>query len=269
MEIVMTDTSKDAAGDAPIVTFYRAIPESFEPMRADRGALGVVPTAAFQYCEALTSASSFGWYLFAPMTFYLQWDGSDIIWTHDDAETWFPLTMEHFPNFAERFDTLAPEDIKGFAPPFLSRSFFPGVVQIWSGLFVKTAPEWSLLIRPPVNLPRSQSYECYEGIIETDRWFGPLFINLRLTATDRPIEINHKKPLFQVQPLMRHTYSEVRLRSFDWVDGLSGLSPEEWNAYRQTIVRPNRGHYRPIGEYAASVRKRSRRTLPQVDESTS
>ena len=30
--------------------------------------------------------------------------------------------------------------MKGFAPPFLSRSFFPGIVQIWSGLFVKSAP---------------------------------------------------------------------------------------------------------------------------------
>src|SRR5262249_25609347 len=72
---------EEAAGE-PAVTFYRAIPGSFEPMRADRSALGVIPTAAFQYCEALTSASAFGWYAFAPMTFYLQWDGTDVLWTH-------------------------------------------------------------------------------------------------------------------------------------------------------------------------------------------
>src|SRR5437016_6504113 len=66
----MTDALPNAPD--PIVTFYRAIPESFEPMRADRSALGVIPTAAFQYCEALTSASAFGWYLFSPMTFYLR-----------------------------------------------------------------------------------------------------------------------------------------------------------------------------------------------------
>lgn len=252
----MNDELSSNDAKDPIVTFYRAIPESYEPMRADRAALGVIPTAAFQYCEALTSASSFGWYVFAPMTFYLQWDGTDIIWTNDDADTWFPLTMEHFPNFAEYFDRLAPDDIKGFAPPFLSRSFFPGVVQIWSGLFVKTAPGWSLLVRPPVNLPRSQSFECYEGIIETDRWFGPLFINIRVTATDRPIEINHKKPLFQAQPLMRETYSERHLRSFKAINELSSLSQLDWEKYRETVVKPNRGHYRPIGQYAASVRKR-------------
>src|SRR5882724_1643309 len=256
--IPMTDASANPSSVEPLVTFYRAIPESFAPMRADRGALGVIPTAAFQYCEALTSASAFGWYLFSPMTFYLQWDGTDVIWTHDETDTWFPLTMEHFPNFADYFDGLAPDDVKGYAPPFLSRSFFPGVVQIWSGLFVKTAPGWSLLLRPPVNLPRSQAYECYEGIIETDRWFGPLFINLRLTATDRPIEINHKKPLFQAQPLLRETYAEPNLRSFAVVDELSKLSPVDWNGYRETIVKPNRGHYRDVGRYAAAVRKRGK-----------
>jgi hypothetical protein len=256
--LVVTHASPDSGTFAPVVTFYRAIPESFEPMRADRSALGVIPTAAFQYCEALTSASAFGWYVFAPMTFYLQWDGTDVIWSHDESDTWFPLTMEHFPNFPEHFDRTAPEDIRGFAPPFLSRSFFPGVVQIWSGLFVKTAPGWSLLVRPPVNLPRSQTFECYEGILESDRWFGPLFINVRLTATDRPIEINHKKPLMQVQPLLRETYSERQLRSFRVVDELASLSPEEWNGYRETVVRPNRGHYRAVGAYAASVRRRGR-----------
>ncbi|TMH20950.1 MAG: hypothetical protein E6H64_09530 [Betaproteobacteria bacterium] len=229
----MTDTHSSTDKPGPIVTFYRAIPESFAPMRADRGALGVIPTAAFQYCEALTSASAFGWYLFSPMTFYLQWDGTDVIWTHDDTDTWYPLTMEHFPNFAEYFDGLVPDDIKGYAPPFLSRSFFPGVVQIWSGLFVKTAPGWSLLLRPPVNLPRSQAYECYEGI-------------------------NHKKPLFQAQPLLRETYSEPNLRSFSVVDELSKLSSADWNGYRETIVKPNRGHYRDVGRYAASVRKRGK-----------
>ena len=265
-----TAPTKDSVPD-PVVTFYRAIPESFEPMRADRSALGVIPTAAFQYCEALTSASAFGWYVFAPMTFYLQWDGTDVIWTHDGVDTWFPLASEHFPNFPEHFDAQAPDDIKGFAPPFLTRSFFPGVVQIWSGLFVKAAPGWSLLVRPPVNLPRSQMYECYEGILEADRWFGPLFINIRLTATDRPIEINHKKPLLQVQPLLRETYSEQHLRSSRVVGELSSLTADDWSGYRKTVVEPNRGHYRPIGSYAASVRKRGRNTAGtgSDDKSTS
>jgi hypothetical protein len=115
-------------------------------------------------------------------------------------------------------------------------------------------------VRPPVNLPRSQTFECYEGILETDRWFGPLFINIRLTATDRPIEIKHTQPLLQVQPLIRETYSEKHLRSCRVVGQLSELSAGDWGAYRETVVKPNRGHYRPVGAYAGSVRKRGRHT---------
>jgi hypothetical protein len=248
----MTKTAADE-----IITFYRAIPQSPAPMRADRGALGVLPTAAFQYCEALTSASSFGWYIFSPITFHVQWDGTDILWTFKGAESWWPLTSCHFPNFPSCFDKYAPEDVRGFAPPFLTKIFAPGVMQIWSGLFVKTAPNWSLLIRPAANIPRSQSYETFEGIVETDRWFGPLFINIRLTSTNRPIEFNPDKPLFQVQPLMRETYSERHQSAFSLIDDLSGLTAEDWNAYRATVVKPNAAAYRPVGRYATGVRKRA------------
>ena len=245
-----------------VVTFYRAVPQGYAPMRADRGALGVLPTAALQYCEAITSASAYGWYVFPPMSFCLQWDGTDVIWTHSDEESWFPLTSCHFPDFARHFDDNVPEDVRGFAPPFLTKIFAPGVVQIWSGLFVRTAPGWSLLVRPPANIPRSQSYETFEGIVETDRWFGPLFVNIRLTATDRPIEFSTERPLFQVQPLMRETYSEKRLRSFQFVDNLGGLTPDDWNAYRETVVKPNAASHRPVGRYAVSVRKREHERRP-------
>ena len=57
----------------------------------------------------------------------------------------------------------APDDIKGFSPPFVGALQEPGVVQIWSGLVARTAPGWSLLVRGPANLPRSLGYEVYEG----------------------------------------------------------------------------------------------------------
>jgi Family of unknown function (DUF6065) len=251
VEANVTNNSSDQ-----IVSFYRAIPDSYAPMRADRGALGVLPTAAFQYCEAITSASAFGWYAFPPMSFSLLWDGTDVLWTHQDLDSWLPLSSCHFPEFSDYFDSNAPNDIRGYAPPFLTKIFSPGVVQIWSGLFVRTAPGWSLLIRPPANIPRSQSYESFEGIVETDRWFGPLFVNVRITATDRPIEFTTEKPLLQAQPLLRDTYSERHLRSFRYVQGLSDLTEDDWSAYRETVVVPNAASHRPVGRYAVSVRKR-------------
>jgi hypothetical protein len=43
--------------DRPIVTFFRFVPEARVPMRADRAAAGTMPTRAFRYCEAMTSAA--------------------------------------------------------------------------------------------------------------------------------------------------------------------------------------------------------------------
>jgi len=108
------------------------VPSARLPQRADRAAAGTLPTRAFRFCEAMTTASSFGWYIFPPIGFKLMWDGSDVIWTYDGVEDWFPLTTAQFPNFAPHFDDAAPDDIKGYSPPFLSSFIEPGVLQIWS-----------------------------------------------------------------------------------------------------------------------------------------
>ncbi len=63
-------------------------------------------------------------------------------------------------------------------------------------------------MRPPANLPRSLAFDSYEGIVESDRWFGPLFTNLRLIKTDVPIHFSTETPLLQVQPLHRSTYAD-------------------------------------------------------------
>ena len=95
----------------PIVTFFRFVPECRLPMRADRAAAGTMPTRAFRHCEAMTSASAFGWYVFPPITFSLMWDGgSEIFWTFKGEDAWFPLSKVQFPGFADHFDKTAPAE---------------------------------------------------------------------------------------------------------------------------------------------------------------
>ena len=86
--------------------------------------------------------------------------------------------------------------------PFSPRGASRGSIQIWSGYLARTAPGWALLSRGPANIPSTQGYEHFEGIAETDTWFGPLFTNIRLTRTNAPVEFNVRYPLFQVQPLL-------------------------------------------------------------------
>jgi len=246
----------------PVITFYRAIPGCRAPIRADTSVLGTVPSRGFQYCEALRSASSFGWYVFPPIDFTLQWDGFQVIWTYRGAKAWYPLTSAQFPGYSKVFDRVAPERMRGFAPPFLTALPEPGIVQLWTGLMVETAENWSILVRPPANLARSLGFDSYEGIVETDRWFGPLFTNLRLIKTDVPIHFSTETPLLQVQPLHRSTYAEEVSNGFAVIGDPRAFPAAAWERYEQTIVKPNQDPARPVAAYATSVRRRRKSGCP-------
>ena len=241
----------------PLAKFHCIVPGAIEPIRADRSALGTLPTAALQYCEAITSASAFGWYAFPPVDFHVQYDGRNFVWTHADADSWFPVRSEHAPDFEKCFDAGAPSDLKGCAPPFLTALPQPGVLQIWSGVLVRTRPGWSLLARAPANIARSRDYDVYEGIIEADRWFYPLFINVRITTSDRPLLFDRHQPLLQAQPLIRATYDEAELRTAQMSSGIDALAPADWEDFRASLgARAKEPLMRP-GRYATSVRKRA------------
>jgi hypothetical protein len=247
---------------SPAVTFYGAVPGCRAPMRADTSVLGTLPSRGFQYCEALRSASSFGWYVFPPIDFTLQFDGSQIIWTYRGARAWYPLTSAQFPGYQAVFDRTVPKRLRGFSPPFLTAVPDPGIVQVWTGLFIESAENWSVLVRPPANLPRSLSYDQYEGIVETDRWFGPLFTNLRLVKTDVPIHFSTETPLVQVQPLHRSTYADEISNGFAVIGDPQRFPASAWERYEQTIVKPNLDPVRPVGAYATSVRRRRKSGCP-------
>jgi hypothetical protein len=227
----------------PTVTFYGAVPGARAPIRADASGLGTLPSSGFQYCEALRTAASFGW-------------------TYSGAKGWYPLTSAQFPGFQAVFDRAAPKRLRGFAPPFLSTAAEPGLIQLWTGLFVESTEDWSILIRPPANLPRNQGYELYEGIVESDRWFGPLFTNLRLVKTDVPIVFNTEMPVLQVQPLHRSTYAEEVSNRFGMVRALADFPAHAWERYEANIVKPNLEPHRPVGAYAAAVRRRRKSGCP-------
>ena len=105
--------------DEGIVTFFRMISDCPSPQRADRSAGGMLPTRAFRYCDPVTSASAFGWYVFPPFAFSLQFDGTNVKWTFDAAGQWVSLGAAQFPDFESYFDDHAPDDLKGCSPPFI------------------------------------------------------------------------------------------------------------------------------------------------------
>jgi len=253
--IIQTPDSEQKSASDSIIKFYRLIEDTPKPQRADRSAGGLIPTRAFRYCEPMTSASAFGWYIFPPMDFKVQWSGTELFWQYGHIDSWYPLEAAQYPDFASKFDAACPAQLKGYAPPFISSAPEPGVLKIWSGLIAKTAPDWSILVRKPANLPGSQFYEHYEGIIETDRWFGPLFINLRLTKTDMPIAFKREMPLFQVQPLHRSTYAEPILNAMDFSASSDEFTDGDWEDYHTTVIAPGMAQDRERGLYAKASRR--------------
>jgi hypothetical protein len=239
------------------VIFKKIVPGGNPPQRATRDALGTLPANAIRYCEPVTSASGFGWYVFPPIEFKILFDGVGSIWTYDGAGEWYPLQRAaQYPGFAEQFDQAAPDDVKGFSPPFLLMAEDPGLLQIWTGLIARTPPEWSLLLRAPANLPHDPGYHHLEGIIETDRWGGPLFFNVRLIHTAVPIHFETHRPLLQVQPVHRRHYADGFLNALSVEPGLDLMSEDDWRDYHRTVVVPNTNPHRTLGTYAVAVRKR-------------
>ena len=192
------------------------------------------------------------------MDFSLLWDGAQIWWHYEGLEDWSPLDAAQFPHFAACFDAAAPESVRRYSPPFLTALQEPGVVQLWSGLAARTAPGWSLLVRPLANLPRHPGYEPYEGMVETDRWFGPLFTNLRLTRTDTPIRFSADEPFLQVQPIPQVAYADAVLNGAGLVSDLAAFGAGDWADYHRDIVAPNQDPAHQPGQYAAEARRRRR-----------
>jgi hypothetical protein len=251
-----TETQDAPPRRVPRVVFHRVIPTTRYPQRADRSAAGSLPTRAFRYCEPVVTASGQGYYIFPPINFSLKFDGEAIQWTYEGAGEWLPLKTAQFPNFSPYFDEHAPDGTQGFAPPFLGAFQEPGIMQMWTGIIARTAPGWSLLVRSCVNLPPMAGLQIYEGIIETDRWFGPLITNFRMTRTDIPVEFRTDYPLLQVQPIPRSVLEEAGQNDYELVPDMTFFTPEDWDDYYDTVVRPNVQEKRPRGQYATAARKR-------------
>lgn len=247
--------------EPPICQFYRLVPDAPQPRRADASADGMIPTRGYRYCAVSSLASAFGWYLFPPIDFSLVWTGNTIAWTYGGAPDWYPLRAAQYPGLRDHFSRHAPPAARPLAPTFLAASRDLAMVQIWSGFLARTAPGWGLLSRSPVNIPRSQDYEQYEGIFQTEAWFGPIFTNIRLTQKNTPIEFHRRYPLLQAQPVRHECYLEPAFEVREFAD----LTDADWSAFSATMA-PNSDPMRKLGHHAVEVRRRLRGERPAAGE---
>jgi hypothetical protein len=234
-----------------VCQFYRLIPDAPAPQRADPSALGTMTVAAYQYCEAMRTASAFGWQFRPPMNFSLLLDDDELFWTPEGEDGLYPINAGvQFPNFLEVFNRVAPPELMDLAPPFLAQGSVPGSVQIWSGFLARTARRWALLSRGIANYRKTQSYKNLEGLLETSMLFEPMIATVQLARTNVPIHFHKRRPFFQVQPLLRECYHKPPFEVFE----ASDLTEDDWQQFAATL-KPNLDLMRKPGHYAVAVRK--------------
>lgn len=243
----------------PILEMVKLIGAGRAPKRADRSGAGSIPGRAMRYCDALTSATGYGYWLFPPIDLQLMWDGEQIFWSFDNAAAWLPLSgaasgAAQFPGFSDHFDEAAPEVLRGYSPPFLTALPELGGVQIWTGLLARTRPGWALNVRMPVNLPGIPGLTAWEGIVETDHWYGPLFTNFRITKTDFPVRLRAHVPFMQIQPLPQVAYRDDTLNKLQ-VLSLEDMGESDWDDLGNVLL-PDEAKAANQGSYAVRIRKR-------------
>lgn len=239
----------------PGANFFGITPLEMMPRAAKRDGGGSLPVRAVRYCEAVTSACAFGWWLYPPMDAWLLWDGFTVFYSLD-SENYEPLDDScEFPGMADALAQHLPSNIAPVSSALFTALPEPGVVQVCLGLIARTAPGWSMLLRRPANLPLFGGYDPIEGIIETDWWRAPLFINLRLTRTHTPIRLHARAPLVQAQPIPRWLYQPNIMQDMRCGD-LSAMTSEDWAAWDEGFAEPANRPLRRDGEYALTSRKR-------------
>jgi hypothetical protein len=212
---------------APRVSFFRMIPEARLPQRASLSATG-------------GSAAALGYLVFPPIDCMVMRDGREIHWMRDGDRDWRPLPVARFP-------FLVPDGpsarVRGFSPSFLGAGAEAGILQLWSGIVMRTPPGWQTLVESCTD--RAAGFEVRLGVVETDCWFGPLIATLHVPESDVPLVFRADQPLFRVSPRPCAALKALALTAGDTVGSLDKLGTAEWDEFCASALRPSGMGIRP------------------------
>ncbi|MEQ1962120.1 DUF6065 family protein [Xenorhabdus khoisanae] len=234
------------------INFFKAWPESPDPIKANIAITGEIPSRAHQFCEPFLVANSMGFLIYPPMNFDLMWDGYKIYFQPEGMDEWIIIDKLYLPDSVDIWQKVMPESHSKYLPAFIEAFPEKGVIQVWTGYFVSTSCGESLWIRAPINRPSNINYRVMEGIIESDWWAGPLFTNFEMMRSDVPISFKKTEPILQVFTIPKEYHRNFKRNNFS----VSQLDKDTSSEFLERILSTStRRNTEKPGSYRRLARK--------------
>ena len=258
----------DARAHPPIVEFYSLFPSAKAPERASQDLVGSMPVRAVQRCAPLVAASGFGYYVYSPFDFALRWDGQETFLAYlEDGEPgpWISLAGNAcplIPTEKEILGALPAERRAALAETGADKLHLincdpreMSLFEMTPGIVARTAPGWSLLVRPVPNLRPIAGMRVLEGILESSWYRNFVPVTGRLTEAGRVVRFYRNYPLACLQPIPDIAYQPSTLDRFTVATGFDAM-PDD--VFAELIDNLERREKQPAGSYRAESRRRAR-----------
>ena len=261
------------------VEFYTISPDvKIEP--ASTSMLGSLPSRAVQLCPPVTSATGNGWYVYPPFDFALRWFGHESEFSllkNNNPVQWQSLAGFYdirMPQSAE-IAAAVPEQFKddflttyakwdGAIPFCDADPRAPNLIEVSTGVFAKTPPGWSLLVRGVANWTGGIDHQVVEGLVDTSWYSAVLPTTIRLLKQDQIVRFYRRFPIAMLQLVPNLAYARSTLENAVVHSGVEHIPGAVWNSLAETRTAKDR----QPGRYARIQRQRSRNgtVLPDTVE---
>jgi len=174
--------------------------------KAEKTCEGTANPEGVKWCHPYSTANQYGFWLYPPIDFEIYNKDKLSVncleqYTDEDLHTIKGLVR---PN-----DNVDPDKwcSAGGRTKFTVGAVEENVIQIWTGLILKTPKDWGLLIRSPINFEK-KPYHVMEAFLETDWLQYDIWINLVCDEKQEKITITKKDPIAHIIPVHKESVSD-------------------------------------------------------------
>jgi hypothetical protein len=175
-------------------------------------------------CLPLAIANQYGFIIYAPFDFSFIWNGGQ---GPEDVQ----VSIDE-PNVSR--------ERRGIVNP--KSSFGRGIMTIYPGFVLKTAPNMNLLVKNPPNFYKDNT-TWLEGVVETDNLNTTFSYNIKIHIPNERISIKQGDPIGCFFPYPRFFFDDFQLEV--------SQDPEELDYYgrKQNLFGVVRNNYVETGNY--------------------